>query len=64
MTLESESPFEVVAIERATPRIRRLWLRPRAGAPDFRPGQYVQLIDHDWSLSPRSYSIALTTALH
>ena len=54
----TERPFEVVAIEQATPRIRRLWLRPAAGALGFRPGQYVQLGDAASVLPPRSYSIA------
>jgi len=58
MTVAHERPFEVVSIEQATPRIRRLWLRPVAARLHFRPGQYVQLGDARAVLLPRSYSIA------
>ncbi|MGI8506823.1 MAG: FAD-binding oxidoreductase [Solirubrobacteraceae bacterium] len=53
-----EEPYEVVGIERRTPTIIELWLRPAAGALDYLPGEYVLLEDRDHVVPPRSYSIA------
>jgi len=58
MDVVRDSPFVVVAAEAATTSIRRLWLRPLAGALAFRPGQYVQLGDAQARHAPRSYSVA------
>jgi ferredoxin-NADP reductase len=38
-----EEPHEVVCIERRTTTIAELWLRPRGGALEYLPGEYVLL---------------------
>jgi len=53
-----EEPYEVVEIERRTPTILELWLRPAGGALEYLPGEYVLLEDHDRKVLPRSFSIA------
>jgi CDP-4-dehydro-6-deoxyglucose reductase, E3 len=53
-----EATYRVVEIERRTPTIRELWLRPLADPLKYRPGEYMLLEDHSRGIPPRSYSIA------
>ncbi|MGH2882553.1 MAG: hypothetical protein ACRDPA_07610, partial [Solirubrobacteraceae bacterium] len=45
--LSFEEPYEVIGIERRTPTILELWLRPVASALEYLPGEYVLLEDRD-----------------
>lgn len=56
--LSFEEPFHVIAIERCTPTILELWLRPVGGPLEYLPGEYVLLEDSGHEVPPRSYSIA------
>lgn len=53
-----ESPFRVTGVERRTPTIVELWLRPLVKPLEYLPGEYVLLEDRDREVPPRSYSIA------
>ena len=53
-----EESYEVIGIERRTATIAELWLRPRAGALEYLPGEYVLLEDREHTVPPRSFSIA------
>ncbi len=53
-----EEPYEVVGIERRSPTILELWLRPVDSALEYLPGEYVLLEDCDHEVPPRSFSIA------
>jgi CDP-4-dehydro-6-deoxyglucose reductase, E3 len=53
-----EEPCEVIGIERRTPTIVELRLRPPNGVLEYLPGEYVLLEDRDRVVSPRSFSIA------
>jgi CDP-4-dehydro-6-deoxyglucose reductase, E3 len=53
-----EAPYRVSAIERVTPSIVEVWLRPLGKPMAFLPGEYVLLEDSDRHVPPRSYSIA------
>ncbi|MDQ2894108.1 MAG: FAD-binding oxidoreductase [Actinomycetota bacterium] len=53
-----EEPYEVLGIERHTPTIVELLLRPVAGTLEYLPGEYVLLEERDHNILPRSYSIA------
>lgn len=53
-----EEPYAVIGIERRTPMIVELWLRPRGPTLRYRPGEYVLLEDHERTVPPRSFSIA------
>ena len=53
-----EEPYEVIGIERRTATIVELWLRPRGGALEYLPGEYVLLEDRERTVPPRSFSIA------
>jgi CDP-4-dehydro-6-deoxyglucose reductase, E3 len=53
-----EEPHEVIRIERRTPTIVELWLRPRASVLEYLPGEYVLLEDDRHEVPPRSFSIA------
>jgi CDP-4-dehydro-6-deoxyglucose reductase len=53
-----QEPYRVAAVERRTPTIVELWLRPPAAALEYLPGQYVLLEDRDLTVAPRSYSVA------
>jgi CDP-4-dehydro-6-deoxyglucose reductase len=52
------APYLVTGIERRTPTIAEVWLRPVADPMTFRPGEYVLLEARDRQVPPRSYSIA------
>ena len=54
----SRSPTASPALERRTPAILELLLRPLDGSLEYVPGQYVLLEDRDDTVAPRSYSIA------
>ena len=53
-----EEPHEVIRIERRTPTIVELWLRPLASVLEYLPGEYVLLEDDRHEVPPRSFSIA------
>ncbi len=53
-----EESYGVIGIERRTATIAELWLRPRGGALEYLPGEYVLLEDRERRVSPRSFSIA------
>jgi CDP-4-dehydro-6-deoxyglucose reductase, E3 len=53
-----EEPYRVVGRAHRTPTILELRLRPLAAGLDYLPGQYVLLEDRDYTVAPRSYSIA------
>jgi CDP-4-dehydro-6-deoxyglucose reductase, E3 len=53
-----EKSYEVIGIERRTATIAELWLRPRSGALEYLPGEYVLLEDRERRVPPRSFSIA------
>ncbi|MGH2966368.1 MAG: FAD-binding oxidoreductase [Solirubrobacterales bacterium] len=53
-----QAPYRVTAIERRTPTIIELWLRPLVKSLEYEPGEYVLLEDRDHQVPPRSYSIA------
>jgi CDP-4-dehydro-6-deoxyglucose reductase, E3 len=53
-----EVPYQVTGIERRTPAIVELWLRPLVKPLEYLPGEYVLLEDRDREVPPRSYSIA------
>src|SRR6185312_8441397 len=53
-----EEPYEVIGLERRTPTIVELWLRPLDGVLEYLPGEYVLLEDRDRTVPPRSFSIA------
>lgn len=53
-----EEPYEVAVIERWTPTILELWLRPLGSTLEYVPGEYVLLEDRDRVVPPRSLSIA------
>jgi CDP-4-dehydro-6-deoxyglucose reductase, E3 len=53
-----EEPHEVIGIERRTPTIVELRLRPLASVIEYLPGEYVLLEGDRHEVPPRSYSIA------
>ncbi len=53
-----EEPYEVMRVERRTPTIIELELRPRGAILEYLPGEYVLLEDDRHELPPRSYSVA------
>ena len=53
-----ETPYRVIDIERRTPTILELRLRPLTAPLPYRPGEYVLLEEHHKGIPPRSYSIA------
>ena len=53
-----EEPYEVIGTERRTATIAELWLRPRGGALEYLPGEYVLLEDRERRVPPRSFSTA------
>lgn len=53
-----EEPYEVVGLERRTPTIVELFLRPVSGTLEYLPGEYVLLENRGHNVLPRSYSIA------
>jgi CDP-4-dehydro-6-deoxyglucose reductase, E3 len=53
-----EEPYEVTRLERKTPTIVELELRPQAEILEYLPGEYVLLEDHLHHVPPRSYSLA------
>ena len=53
-----EEPYAVIGIERRTATIAELCLRPRGGALEYLPGEYVLLEDRERRAPPRSFSIA------
>jgi CDP-4-dehydro-6-deoxyglucose reductase len=53
-----ELPYRVTGIERRTPTIVELWLRPLGKPLEYLPGEYALLEDRDRQVPPRSYSIA------
>lgn len=55
---EADLAFTVVALERRTPDIAEVWLRPLADPLVYCAGQYVLLEDVGGRVQPRSYSIA------
>jgi len=57
-TTTIEAPYRVSSIERRTPTIVELRLRPVTGTLPFLPGEYVLLEDREAAVPPRSYSIA------
>src|ERR1051326_5340188 len=57
-TATIEAPYRVSSIERRTPTIVELRLRPVTGTLPFLPGEYVLLEDREAAVPPRSYSIA------
>jgi CDP-4-dehydro-6-deoxyglucose reductase, E3 len=56
--LAFEERYEVVGLERPTPTIVELWLRPLGEVLDYLPGEYVLLEDRERTVPPRSFSIA------
>ncbi len=48
----------MIGVEPRTATIVELWLRPRGGALEDRPGEYVLLEDRERGVPLRSYSIA------
>lgn len=56
--VEEDVEHVVEAIERRTPTIVELRLRPLGAPLRFRPGQYVLLGDVDYDVPVRSYSVA------
>lgn len=53
-----EEPYEVIRLERRTPTIVELELRPLGMTLEYLPGEYVLLEDERREQPPRSYSIA------
>ncbi|MGH2884671.1 MAG: FAD-binding oxidoreductase [Solirubrobacteraceae bacterium] len=53
-----EEPYEVTGIERRTPTIVKLELRPQGEILEYLPGEYVLLEDDLHEVPPRSYSVA------
>jgi CDP-4-dehydro-6-deoxyglucose reductase, E3 len=53
-----EAPYRVTGIERRTPTIVEVRMRPLAGRLQYLPGEFVLLEDADRTVPPRSYSIA------
>lgn len=53
-----EAPYQVSAIERVTPTIVEVWLRPLAKPMAFQSGQYALLEDSERRVPLRSYSLA------
>ncbi len=53
-----EEPYEVTLLERRTPTIVELELRPLGEILEYLPGEYVLLEDDLHELPPRSYSVA------
>jgi CDP-4-dehydro-6-deoxyglucose reductase len=53
-----EEPYQVVRVERRTPAIVELRLRPLDRILRYLPGEYVLLEDDRHELPPRSYSVA------
>lgn len=55
--VEEDLEYSVVALERRTPVIVELTLRPTGSPLDFAPGQYVLLGDRGHEVTERSFSI-------
>lgn len=53
-----EEPYEVTCLERRTPTIVELELRPQGEVLEYLPGEYVLLEDDLHEVPPRSYSVA------
>lgn len=53
-----DAEYVVASIERRTPAIVELVLRPAGEPLGFAPGQYVLLGDLEYGVPPRSYSVA------
>ena len=51
-------PYVVAELERRTPTVAELWLRPLTMPLDFLPGQFVLVEDLGLRHPPRSYSVA------
>jgi CDP-4-dehydro-6-deoxyglucose reductase, E3 len=51
-------PYAVAELERRTPTIVEVWLRPLTAPLEFLPGQFVLIEDLALRYPPRSYSIA------